>query len=380
MNDKQPRLYFIDNLRWLMIILVVLMHVNVTYSMLGGWYYIEKSKLDLFQSLYFGMYGSFVQAFFMGFLFFIAGYFVPGSYDRKGFRKFSRERMIRLGVPTLLFMLIIHPFTVWVIMNHYMGWNANFWKEYAQFITSFKFLGANGPLWFALALLIFSLLYAVMRKIACRSVMPVNAPSVSPKHILTVALAISALAFLLRIPFPIGTNVLNMQFCFFAQYIILFITGIVVFRKNLLQNISYSLGMKWFKITLIAGVLLWLLISVLWNSGEKGIEPFAGGFTWGNAVYATWESFFCVGVCLGMTVWFREKFNKQGRLLKFLSDNAFGVYVFHTPVLVFISMLMKNIVLYPFFKYALVAIITIPLCFLTSHLLRKIPGVAYLIK
>ena len=99
-STAKPRLYFIDNLRWLMIIFVVLMHVNVTYSMLGGWYYIEKAKLDIFQTLYFGIYGSFTQAYFMGFLFFIAGYFVPGSYDRKGFGTFSKERLIRLVAST----------------------------------------------------------------------------------------------------------------------------------------------------------------------------------------------------------------------------------------------------------------------------------------
>lgn len=40
METKSPRLLFIDNLRWLMIILVVIMHLNVTYSSLGSWYYV----------------------------------------------------------------------------------------------------------------------------------------------------------------------------------------------------------------------------------------------------------------------------------------------------------------------------------------------------
>ncbi len=159
----KPRLYFIDNLRWLMIIFVVLMHVNVTYSMLGGWYYIEKAKLDVFQTIYFGIYGSFTQAYFMGFLFFIAGYFVPGSFDRKGFGTFSKERLIRLGIPTLLYMLVIHPLTI-AILGHYQHWNLNIPYEYAKYIRTFDFIGSTGPLWFALALLIFSLVYAALRK------------------------------------------------------------------------------------------------------------------------------------------------------------------------------------------------------------------------
>ncbi len=191
---------------------------------------------------------------------------------------------------------------------------------------------------------------------------------------------ISVFTFLTRIVFPIGTNILNMQLCFFPQYIVLFILGIFFFRKNLLLNIPYKLGMNWFKYTLIFGPLFWIGMTIFGNAAEKGLEPFAGHFTWGNAAYSFWESFFCVGVCLGLIVWFRDKFNRQGTIGKFLSDNAFGVYVFHTPLLVFISMLMKDVVMYPFFKYLIVAVITIPLSFLLSYILRKIPGVGYVIK
>ena len=379
-TTAKPRLYFIDNLRWLMIIFVVLMHVNVTYSMLGGWYYIEKAKLDVFQTLYFGIYGSFTQAYFMGFLFFIAGYFVPGSYDRKGVGTFIKERLIRLGIPTLLYMLVIHPLTI-TILGHYQHWNLNIPREYAKYIRTFDFIGSSGPLWFALALLIFSLVYAAVRKSGTDDNKETHTPvAVNPKQILGVALVISIFTFLTRIVFPIGTNILNMQLCFFPQYIVLFILGIFFFRKNLLMNIPYTLGMTWFKFTLILGPVFWIGMTILGNAAEKGLEPFAGHFTWGNAAYSFWESFFCVGVCLGLIVWFRDKFNRQGAFGKFLSDNAFGVYVFHAPLLVFISMLMKDVVMYPFFKYLIVAAISIPLSFAVSYILRKIPGVGYVIK
>jgi surface polysaccharide O-acyltransferase-like enzyme len=171
-----------------------------------------------------------------------------------------------------------------------------------------------------------------------------------------------------------------MQLCFFPQYIILFILGIYFYRKNLLLSIPYTTGIRWFKGTLILGIIFWFAMSTIADASEKGITPLMGGLNWGNAAYAFWESFFCVGVCLGLIVWFREKINQQGQISRFLSDNAFGVYVFHTPILVLISFIMKDVVLYPFFKYLLVAIITIPLCFGVSHILRKIPGVSTIIK
>lgn len=53
------RLHFLDNIRWLMIVLVVLVHAAVTYSNLGDWYYREPATLDPLTYLFFGIFLSF---------------------------------------------------------------------------------------------------------------------------------------------------------------------------------------------------------------------------------------------------------------------------------------------------------------------------------
>ena len=67
--------------------------------------------MDFDTTIFFGIYQSFLQAFFMAVLFFIAGYFSAAAYDRKGFSRFLRDRLFRLGLPTLLYMLVIGPLT-----------------------------------------------------------------------------------------------------------------------------------------------------------------------------------------------------------------------------------------------------------------------------
>src|SRR6202035_2623868 len=110
--SARPRLLFIDNVRWTMIILVLSMHSVDTYSPFGNWYYTDRPpQIELATALVFGSYQSFLQAFFMALLFFIAGFFAAPSYDRKGFARFAHDRWLRLGVPTLLFMAIVGPLT-----------------------------------------------------------------------------------------------------------------------------------------------------------------------------------------------------------------------------------------------------------------------------
>ncbi|HBE77332.1 MAG TPA: hypothetical protein DDW65_06060 [Firmicutes bacterium] len=138
-------------------------------------------------------------------------------------------------------------------------------------------------------------------------------------------------------------------------------------------NIPYSFGIIWFKIALWIGIPFW--IAIIFGGGAlKGMARYNGGPYWQTAAYALWESFFCIGICLGLLVIFREKFNSQGRISKFLSKNAFAVYVFHAPILVILSMLAWDIAFYPLLKMALMVIIALPVCFGIGALIRKIPG------
>ena len=76
-----PRLYYIDNIRLFIIICVVMHHLAVTYSGFGSWYYMEPSKIGALSSAWFTVYLAFQQAYFMGMMFLLAGYFIPGSFD-----------------------------------------------------------------------------------------------------------------------------------------------------------------------------------------------------------------------------------------------------------------------------------------------------------
>lgn len=372
------RLFFIDNIRWLMIIFVVMVHAAVTYSNIGSWYYIEPAKLDNGTLAFFAIFELFTQAYFMSLLFLISGYFVPGSFDRKGFSRFLRDRAVRLGIPTLFYMLFIDS-----AINYYFlafQWTtprppvAEYFLDY---LLTLNFLSESGPMWFALALLIFSMTYAAFRRFShIPERLQPDGDGKLPGHlsIAGLALLISVCAFAIRLVQPIGTSLMNMQLCFFSQYIILFIVGIIAHRKDWLARIPYSLAMTWFKAVLIGGSIFWLAIMILGGGHSGDFSKYAGGFYWQSAAYAFWESFFSVGVCLGLIVLFREHFSEQGKLAKFLSDNCFSVYMFHPPILILVTLAMREYAWHPIIKFIVSCVIAVPLCFLASHfILRKIP-------
>lgn len=375
MEAKKERYLYIDNLRLLMIVFVVIMHLAVTYSGFGSWYFKEGRPIGIISMFVFGYYQSFTQGYFMGFLFLISGFFIPAAYERKGFVKFIKDRFKRLGIPTLIYMLIINPFISYVQVG--LDWvrpKPDFISFYAGYIGKLAFLGGSGPLWFAFALLIFSVVYGLARYVINKVPnTPKKALKLGTKNIILLILLIAICAFLIGLEQPIGTSILNMQLSFFSQYIILFIVGIVAYRNNLFYRLDYKYGKMWLTTAMLLGFAIWAAI-MIFGGVLHGNQDYNGGFSWQAAAYALWESFVAVAMVIGLITLFREKYNYQGKLVKVLSDNSFAVYVFHAPIIIAASQLIKPLTFLPIIKFIILCVICIPVCFAFTHLIiRRIP-------
>jgi fucose 4-O-acetylase-like acetyltransferase len=117
-ESKRPRLIFLDNIKLLFVILVIFQHAKITYDGMGWWYYIEPNPLDPFSSIFFLIVtaiGSLLQTSLMGLFFLMGGYFTPKSYDRKGVSSFWKERIRRLGIPLLLYVVLINPIMIYLL-------------------------------------------------------------------------------------------------------------------------------------------------------------------------------------------------------------------------------------------------------------------------
>ncbi|HXR03991.1 MAG TPA: acyltransferase family protein [Verrucomicrobiae bacterium] len=237
--QSNTRLGYIDNLRSTMIVWVVAFHTAITYSHIGSWYYNDPTPVDKISSIVFLTFEAHSQAFFMGILFLLAGYFVPGAFDRKGFRRFMTDRFIRLGVPSLLYIFGIQPFLMHYLLHAGKGGIVDY---YHTFLASGDWLTGGGPMWFAIALLIFSLVYGLFRIIvpAMGNFSALPAPGLA--GLMCTGLVIAMCAFLIRTAEPMGKSFLYFQPAFFAQYIVMFVLGIVAYRNDWLARLPRRFG------------------------------------------------------------------------------------------------------------------------------------------
>ena len=104
----RTRLAFIDNLRVLLVILLIWHHSAVTYGAEGSWHYYERPA-DILTAALLTLFAAVNQAFFMAFYFAIAAYFTEAALQRRGARRFVADRLLRLGVPLAFQILVIGP-------------------------------------------------------------------------------------------------------------------------------------------------------------------------------------------------------------------------------------------------------------------------------
>ena len=86
------RLHYLDNIRSLIIVFVVLFHAVLPYSQACPWWYVVDSK-PISQAIYFML---FFEPILMPVLFFISGLLARPSYERKGPYRFMAGKVKRL--------------------------------------------------------------------------------------------------------------------------------------------------------------------------------------------------------------------------------------------------------------------------------------------
>ena len=373
---SKERLFFIDNLRILLIILVIMFNLALLYgSPIGNRPYHGSQPPGIIESIIEStLYLSFLavtESFFMGFFFMISGYFTPGSYDRKGALLFFKDRLLRLGIPLLFYIIFIHPIMGYAISLSTKQFSGSFLDFLALYIGNYRVLG-SGPLWFLEALLIFDGAYVLWRRWVKSAKLESKIPG--NKAIAIFALFLGVVTFIVRIWIPSYWNFepLNFEIRFFPQYIAMFIVGLIAYRGNWFLQIPKETGKLWLRVSIVLIMLFPFLLELYTVTGNP--TRYYGGFYWQAFTYALWEQFIGMAIIIALSSIFREKYNTRGRLLEAMSKNAYTVYIIHAPIIVFLALSLQGITMNPLLKFALVAPLAVAVCFLISNYIRKILG------
>ena len=389
-NGRQARLDFVDRLRVMLILMVVAGHACLAWTG-GHWWPVRSEQQALWLRRVLGVN----ETFFIGMLFLISAYFHPGSIDRHGVRSFLKNRLLRLGVPLLIYLVCVVPFVMYAYYLDFRDYgHMPFFRYYFKIYWGLgprppRWTGPNWPdnqflhLWFIQHLLIYGCLYGLWRlavksfgiaQRAATGTEDMLKPLSVHLSIVGYALTLAAAYFIVRIWYPVYEwdgmlNMVQIEYAHFPQYVSLFVVGLIAYRRNWLARLPKRAGNVW----LIIGVVM--AVAVYAGLTERFL-PFTAGGKSANALgHATLEAFLGTSLCVGLITLFRDKFNSgQGKLERILSSNVYGVYVIHAPLIILMQYGLARSNLYPFVLCCIVACLGTAISFAVSHcIIRRIP-------
>ncbi|MGP4090007.1 acyltransferase family protein [Streptomyces sp. KR55] len=375
------RLAWLDNLRLALTVLVVVHHAAQSYGPADRWYVEGQPRTGALATL-----SAVDGAFFMSLFFFVSAVFVPGSYGRRGARRFLTGRLLRLGVPLLVGALTIVPGLMYAYYVHYRGYPPISFPRY--FTDVYLGLGDKpadwsgpswpdlqfGHLWFIQNLLAYSVLYVLCCQAArlVRSRGGRTLPVPGHRALLVLTAAIAAATFLVRLRYPLDTWVpvldfLQVEPARLPQYAAFFALGVLAHGHDWLERFDARTGWVWLTGGL-AGVALLFAIGV--NADCFG----PGGFDWPSALWAAYESALCVALCIGLLTLFREAVTRCSRLSAELAADSYAVYIIHLPLVVTLQYYLAGRGLSAAGAWATVCALTVPTAFFAAAGLRRLPG------
>jgi glucan biosynthesis protein C len=349
------RMAFFDNLRVLMMIMVIVHHVGQAYGPIGAWWPVQEPTRAKILAPFLMVNRSFGMSLF----FMIAGYFTARSCDRSGPAGLVRSRFQRLGVPLLGFSLLMILLQVFVFGLLQTGELGPTWP-----IDVIHF-------WFVQQLLLYSLGYVLWRGLrrgaAKRTVHPTNPPGYGA--ILAFAIGLALTTAIVKTWYDTDEWLYLFGYIRIAPADLprdlgLFLVGTVAYRNDWVTRFPARAGRVWLAVGLaLAGLwyvyALWLADVVVFSDPVWGL------------LLPLWESLLCCGMCIGLTVVFRDRVNSQTPLAREMAQSTYAAYMLHVFVAVAFQSLALGLAVLPLFKFFLVSLVTVPVSFLLANLIRR---------
>ena len=385
-ESRRTRYLFLDIIKVLFTILIIFWHTTVTYVDVGWWYYKAPNIVDPLTDPFFliiAALGGIFQTALLGLFFLLGGYFTPKSYDRKGIGLFWKERLIRLGIPLLLYIILINPILILVLSKlNVSPWNTDprlqgsfltfYFNQFSSLSSFIDFISFSGPMWFLRLLLIFTFLYTVWNIFSrfkpFKKLIPKDFPIPNYTFLLLFALSLGLITFIVRIFFSIDNRPLEIPWGQFFQYLTMFSFGVICMRYLWFDKITPK-QVRFWSITIIISTVVIFLTFIIGIDAGTDIIAFQGGINIYALIFSIIDSIICVGVLFVLIEVFYAKFNHQGVILRNLSHSAYYMYLVHPPILIATSLFFSSVTFYPILKVTFVFLLTILFCYLTSHFL-----------
>lgn len=349
------RKYYIDNLRWLAILLLFPFHAAQIWSggEYSGFYIWSHTNTVLY------IFSTAVYPWYMTFLFTIAGMSCKYSLLKRTNRQFIAERTKKLLIPFFFGLLALVPVMTYIAEVFFNGYTGTYWQQYGLFFTKETDLtGYHGGftpahLWFLLYLFVISLAALLIVFLQKKCLPKFQVGSIPYFFII-----------FLFVPEWLYQYVLNIGGKSLGQFMILFLFGYYILsEESILQKLKHYRF-----VSLVLCILSGSLYTYLYC-----IENLRNIWITGLYIFFGWMAIITL---LGIG---QSKLNFHNRLSNYLTRASFPVYILHMPILVVAGFFVLKLSIGVAGQFSLIVLISLITTFLIYEIVKRVPILRFLL-
>lgn len=353
------RKYYLDNLRWISILLLFPIHTAVLYfpkeMQSLNFSSIRENEISM-------LFFTAITPTLMALLFLIAGITTEYSLRSRTYGEYITERAKKLLLPFFVGLVTIIPF-----MYYNISLEAGDGNGFKSFITSyfsdtFGMLSKNQHLWFILCLFLVSLIALIFIAPARRRNF-----KISTDRFTTLGVILLGLPFLLLGKFVgFGATVT------LSGAIILVLIGYFFFSDKLIKE---KLASKCW-LFLGAFIILTIVNIILYINGSQttiGLASYRGSFLY--PYYGMATQWLGVLTLLSLGAKYLEV---NSSFTNYMSKASFAIYIFHFPSLILAAYIFAPLVNNQAIQFLVINGVGFVFCMMTYEFIRRIPAFRFL--
>ena len=339
---------YVDNIRWITVVLVVFYHVIymfngvTTYGVIGP--FSEFQPQDIFQYI--------VYPWFMFLLFVVSGMSARFELDAKGESGFIRRRTRKYLVPSTIGLLVF-----WWILGYYNMLICGAFDTMTAVPKPILFLimcvSGTGPLWYIQMLWVYSVILIWIRKIEKDKLYNFGKKTNLAVLILLVILVYGA-AQILNTPIIVVYR--------FGIYGLGFLLGYFIFSHD---EVMAKLEKYWWMFSLLSVILC--IVFTIYNWGKSYPD------------HEVLDTFLCNAYAwfgtLGVLAFMKKWGNNENAFSLWMNKKSWGLYIFHYLSIAVSAWYLKLLApqIPALFVYILVAVSGFAGALLLNELISRIP-------
>lgn len=347
------RKHYIDNLRWMVILLLVPYHTAMAWNVWGepNYIFFEGNKIISSIIVFFSPY-------FMPILFLLAGISTKFALQKRTLRQYVSQRAKKLIVPFLFGTLFFMPIMTFIADRYNFDYDGNLFEHYSVFFIKFTDLtGADGgfsigQFWFVLYLFVISIISVGIISVQKK---------VNPKCKKGIPLW---LICILGLPLVLFSELLSIGGKSLVEYTYIFLVGYYAFSND--SVISKIEKYKW--VFLLVGLTATVMNVYLfiWSASEYPLL---------NTVAKFASEWFMLIALVGVG---KGCLNFNSKVSAYISQRSFAFYSLHFIWVVLFQYFLADVLSDTALLFILTVIFAYAATFLSCEICIRIPFVCTL--